>query len=226
MSNQPEKSVARAIKRSLVRILGLLFFLLCVDGCVYRDPYIQLPHGYGIGSISNSTPCSLEYGRQDDRTYSTWIAADVSGCKTDGVATPSYSLMNMTTDEYLAFDDESVWRAAIRNHNVKPSQSWIPDVANIRRFNTREAFVFGDCEPGYFVLNIEENDVTIIPDEATWRSEVARLTGEPRGWMWSANSFLLKYRDPEYLAFMGILTLTCLIMIFRRRNIPIGQREA
>lgn len=222
---KPAANRTAAIKRSIGRILGILLFLLFVDGFVYRDPYIKLPHGYGIGSISGSTPCSLEYGHGDERPYSNWTALGDPYGDNDGSPKTIHFLFNRDTNERLEFDNELAFRDAIRELNVRPEQSWFPSVEIIRKFNFRDLIGFGDCENGHFILDIADNDVWIIPDEAAWRSEVERLTGEPPGWLWSANSFLLKHRDPEYLAFMGILTLVCLFMIYRRRNIPIGKRN-
>lgn len=225
MTTQPV-NLGAAIGRSIVRLIGVLIFLLCVDGCLYRDPYIELPHGYGIGSISNSTPCSLEYGQDDDRSYSPWFAIKSPAVETDELAMPRHVLMNSETDEYLEFESESRWREAIRERNVEPSQSWFPNVENIRQFNIRKHIVYGNCESGFFVLNIEDNDVRVLPDRTAWSIEVARLTGEPPGWMWNANSFFLKYRDPGYLVVVGGLTLLCLTVIYRRRNTPIGRRKS
>ncbi|MCB9851554.1 MAG: hypothetical protein H6819_00550 [Phycisphaerales bacterium] len=218
----PTAKHTAAIKRSIGRILGLLFFLLLVDGFVYRDPYIKLSHGYGIGSISNSTPCSLEYGGGDGdaRSGERWWA---------GVGSLGdrriYWLSKRDSDEFLQFDNEQDWLAAIKKHHVKPSDDWLPRIENVTQFNSRESIIFGDCEGGYFIADTASNDVGVVANETAWRSEVERLTGAPPGWMWSANSFLLKYRNPEYLAFMGILTLVCLVVVYRRRNIPIGQRS-
>ncbi len=214
-----------SIARTILRLLCLIFFLLIVDGCLYRDPYIKLPNGYGIGSISPSTPCSLEYGRseQSDRN---WHAGRATASDANGESVRYYWLSNIRSDEFLRFDSKEDWRAAINEYRVAPSDTWMPRVEMIQHFNWRHFVIFGDCDGGHFIADTEHDDLRIIADTSEWRAEVDRLTGATPGFMWSASSFWLRHRDPAYLAVMATLTAVCLIVIYRRRQIRMGQRTA
>ena len=101
-----------------VLILGLLF----LDGCLNRDPYVEVTGGYAIVAISPGSPCILWYsGSRDSRSYSDWIAhALVMESESDIL----YSLSRTgPPDEVLDFKSVQEWRIARREKNAQPARS-------------------------------------------------------------------------------------------------------
>ena len=67
-------------------------------------------------------------------------------------------------------------------------------VGPVKSFDVRDPFVFGQCENGYLVLNVNSHECRILGQDA-WTREVIARTGSPPRRMKSPRSRLLQTRD-------------------------------
>jgi hypothetical protein len=188
----------------LVRLLVVAFCASILDGLLNRDPHIRLSHGYEIWATSWSSPCFLVYQPWEDRRpYSAWkahrrVVQDGSGERSE------YSLIldDGTTFESLDFPSESEWKAAIRQKRAKQATSHVKEATGITEFGNYGPFVFGDCEKGFFLLDIDKNEYSISPRQE-WVQQVTAKTGSPPGRMKNPKAWLLQDRNRLYYEVMG-----------------------
>ena len=61
----------------VARIIAVLLVGGVIEGCLLRDPWVEVGNGYNIGAISWGSPCHLTYFKsQDNRPASPWSVVD------------------------------------------------------------------------------------------------------------------------------------------------------
>ena len=86
--------------------------------------------------------------------------------------------------------------------NAVPDMSCVQEVDGITEFGRRGAFVFGNCDKGYFLLDTDRNELTISRRE-DWVTQLTARTGSPPGDMKNPKSWLVQTRPPFYHWIMG-----------------------
>lgn len=142
-------------RKMAFRFALLLLGVMILDGCLYRDPYVNLTGGCEIGAISPGSPCHLHYsGYHDPRTYSEWIAQEGIAESTSDV---DYHLFKKDPPrERLKFDSVNAWRVARRERNARPSFNGAL-AAGVRGFKNDDEFIIGEYYAGFFVLDVRDN---------------------------------------------------------------------
>ncbi len=140
--------------RRLRNVCVAVVFVLIVDGCIYRDPHVALPHGYNIGAISSGSPCELYYVADDDpQQFSTWSGMQAL---VDGESMAYY--VRNDTGELLEFESQSKWKAAMLDRNADPT-AIAATLDNVTRFKTDDRHLIGVCADGYFLLTYATHDL-------------------------------------------------------------------
>jgi len=197
----------------LKNIAIISFFLLCVDGCMYRDPYVRLPRGYGIGASSSSLPCSLGYNQSDDdRTYSDLTALTSVDPETGEV---EYSLVGPT--EILDFADEAEWYEAIRKYNAPPCVSSLC-IEGVTSFAADGQHIIGEYGGGFYIVDMAADRLSTYTEISTWRSAVSGSTALSSTRLVDPKSFFAQTRHPIALVVYALLFLVALGMGIRAQQ--------
>lgn len=190
----------------LKNIMIVAFVVLTIDGCIHRDPLVQLSNGYDIGAISWSSPCSLNYvPSNDQRTYSHFRAVAEIETNTNEAC---YGLTSPGED--LTFDDELMWQDAIRQHNASPDASWL-QVENVQSFAADEHHIIGEYGSGHFLVDIAVNRLQKFADVEEWRTAVTELTTLSPSDLKDPKSLLAQSRHPAVLTCYALILVMALI---------------
>ena len=190
--------------------LGALL-VLTVDGCLYRDPGVDLAGGYSIAAISAGSPCDLYYrGTGDKRVYSDWVVLGMGAVSDGKISRVEYSLENPKSHEHRDYPTREEWLQACQDLNVSPSELRLK-VSGVTGFAADAHHIIGQYEGGYFLLDIDKNRLETWQGDATWSAAVTGKTRlnpagltDPKGW-W------VRTRDPGlmegYAAFVAVFLM-------------------
>ena len=154
----------------LLRSFVIVFFAMMPANCLYRDPYVVLENGYGIGAICAECDCSLTYAeRLDERSDSDWLAYREKTQNRDGEQSEAWGLINESTGESLEYSSEKEWLEARNERKSRPFLDNFPRVEGITGFGTSGSFAFGNYDYGYFVLDMENDTVNVFKTEELWK---------------------------------------------------------
>ena len=197
----------------LKHIAIISFFILGVDGCMYRDPHVRLPRGYSVGAISPASPCRLGYSQHhDDRTYSDFTALSSVEPET-GEAT--YHLAGPT--EILDFANEAEWYEAIRKYNAPPPHPSL-FLEGVTSFAADAQHIIGEYGGGFYVVDMATDRLSTYPEISAWRSAVSSSTALSSTRLVDPRSFFAQTRDPIALVVYALLFLVALGMGIRSRR--------
>lgn len=195
--------------------LIVAFVALLLDGCLHRDPYVQLPHGYHIVAISPGSPCCLGYdSTHDDRQYTDWWAGRVLVQEDDRQRYEIFWLRNRVTDETLEFESEHEWEAACRARNAVPATLQGREHCGITGFARNGPIIVAAYDNGYFILDTAENAITTFSSEQAW-TDAAAAAGLATNSLTNPKSRFVQTREPLALAIIGGLILLTLPWVFR-----------
>lgn len=176
------------------KLIAVLFVGGIIEGCVLRDPWVELNNGYNIGAISWSSQCHLTYfNSQDRRPPSPWSALDLGDM---------FILRNSDTDESREYKTKAELQQAARNVHARPTpgRTLLDDV---KSFAANNRFAIGECAEGCFLLDMAEDTLETWPTHDEWSVVARARTGlnperlrDPKDW-W------VQYRPPGYWAIMG-----------------------
>ncbi len=184
-------------------------FVLMLDGCLYRDPYVDLGSGYDVGAISPGSPCILQYSSYlDTRTYSGWIAMCYTQEET-GATSPRYAIVNELGDgTVLEFDSIEEWNQARREKRAEP---YFPSVlvSDITGIKVDGDYVIGEHQDGHFLLDIRSNSIETWSSEKDW-AEAVRIRTEmtPDGLINPKSRFIQSRDVIAYIIYIGIFAIT------------------
>lgn len=189
----------------------MLFCAFLIDGCLHRDPHVRLADGYAIIAISPNQPCQLVYKPEHDRRkYSDWTAR--RSTTPSNAADPGgtdFALFNSTTGELIEFSSEQEWQEATRERNAAPRWLAFEEINAIAQYGSRGRLIFGDCDRGYFLLDISGNELQVFGARQEWEAAIAAKTGKPPSRMRSPKSWLVQSRDRfTYLTIGGFIAIT------------------
>jgi len=191
----------------LKNIAIVSLFILMIDGCVYRDPYVRLSHGYEILAISPSSPCSLQYGSSnDDRRSSDFAAVSSINPETKEA---TFRLLNQT--DVLTFTDEAQWREAIREHKASPD-TFALQLENVTSFAADDDHIIGEFGDGHYLVDIAANHLNTYTSVSKWRAAVSESTELSSVKLIDPKSFFAKTRHPVALVVYVSLILVAIIM--------------
>lgn len=187
--------------RLITNIIVAIFAILCVDGCAYRDPGVELPHGYQVAAISAKSPCRLSYSSsRDERSYSNWSASKTY----DDGKLDSYDLFNPDSSELLQFDSETKWREAIAEKNANP-KGMVADLMNVTGYSTNNTHLIGYSD-GYFLLTYANHKLQTWDDAEPWMNAVEKETTlNPRSLYDPKSPFVQSRHWGFYLFYVGLL---------------------
>jgi len=203
--------MTRPSARGLRNIALVAGFLFVVDGCLYRDPWVTLPHGYSIVAISPRSPCELQYtGWHDDRKYSDWSAMQGSR---DGGVSREYSLMN-SGGEFIDYETEAEWRAAIIEKNADP-RFIAARLSGVLRHKADKNFAIGTFDGGYWLLDLANHQLSTWKSKEEWMQAVTTQTSLKATWLHNPKGRLNQSRELGVLVFYGVVLAVALVINFR-----------
>jgi hypothetical protein len=174
--------------------MAVLFVGSIVEGCILRDPWVELGNGYNIGAISWGSPCHLTYYEsQDHRPRSPWTVVDV----TDG-----FVLYNPEPQEWREYKTREELQEAAREMRARPSAGRML-LDGVTGFNANERFAIGRSADSYFVLNLTDDSLETWPTYDAWSGVVRTRTGLDPEQLRDPKSWWLQYRRSGYWAVMG-----------------------
>ena len=180
--------------------------ILVVDGFVYRDPYVSLPHGFSIVAISHSSPCSLQYTSwHDDRTYS-----DFRASRRMDSSTNKWTFSLVSDSEVIDFTTEAEWLLAIQKYNASPDDSSL-QLENVQSFAADENHIIGTHGRGQFILDMQANVLMTYTDKVNWSSAVVRDTHLSAEALRNPRSLLVQSRDSFMIIGYVVLLLGAVV---------------
>jgi hypothetical protein len=210
--------------RLIINVFVVLLGASVLNGCLLRDPHIQLANGYSIGATSWSEPCSLKRYMTRAAPPSPWRALEQGG---------ALLLLNTVTGEERTFDDPDAWRAASRAAGAWMTAEPRPD--HIVAFASDERYAIGRTEPGFrlvdgrdeisyagggpfFLVDLHEHTAEFWTSEDEWAAAVRSRTALNPQRLGSPTAWHRQYRRPEYWAIMGVyagVALVCSVVAWR-----------
>jgi hypothetical protein len=194
----------------------LLFGLLVVDACYYRDPFVDLSHGYSVSASSPGSPAVLVYyPSEDPRPYSQ-LQAFRSLERTrgpDGKRTVLERYCIINTDNYEGEDFETYdeWQQAIRDRNARPPAGLLlENISNLRR---EKDLCYGAMSEGWFLLRIPDNQLITFDDREEWMRNVHRVTGGAPKPLLPPTHLSLQSRPISYL--VGIAAVLAFFLLLQ-----------
>ena len=179
LSLTSHEPITHMVKRTAVNLAATAFFLLLVDGCVYRDPHVEISDDYAISSISHSLPCGLYY---KPKSNAEWFATDMS----DGNTT-EYVLMNLNDDSVLTVHSFDEIFTAVGHDTVDVSRI-APKIEDVTLYTANDRFVAGKGGPDFFLLGLDTHLVTTWKNESLWKQALTttglstRHLSNPKAW--------------------------------------------
>ena len=166
-----------------------------LEGCLLRDPWVELGNGYNIGAISRSSPCGLHYFEaMDSRPPSPWRAVRSEG---------SFEIHNQDTGKLLEYESEEEWRQACGELGARQSGDTL--LNHVTGFNRDERYVIGHSNSGgFFLLDKDRDSLETWPEEAPWAKEIRSRTALDPDELLDATSWQLQYRSAGYWTIMGV----------------------
>lgn len=174
-------------KLAVVSIVGLV-----IEGCVLRDPWVELGNGYHFGAISWTSPCFLAYFHtRDPRPPSPWRYAP-----------GELSLFNTETGAQKDYKSAEELKRAAREMHARPSAG--KSMAhNVTAYAATEQFAIGQSADGYFLLNLNEDTIEKWPTHEEWARAVrARTPLDPQR-LRDPKSWSVQHRHAGYWTLMG-----------------------
>ncbi len=209
----------------LLRMAVIVFFAMMPANCFYRDPYVNLENGYGIVAICAQCDCGLTYDEEyDKRSYSDWRAYREKTQNRDGKQSETFFLINETTGETLKYPSEKEWLEARTDKKAKRPLNALPRVEGITGFAESGTFTFGNYDYGYFVLDMENDDINVFKTEESWEEYIESLACDWDFKLQDPKGFWVQYRHPAVYCIFGgifILSLPWIVQPLRRRKMPI-----
>jgi hypothetical protein len=184
-----QRVVKAVAKLAIAFIVGSI-----LEGCILRDPWVELGNGYNIGAISWSSPCHLTYMEPlDQRPPATWIA-----WRTDS----SFTISNRDTDEIHSYENEEAWRRGIRKLGARRPGATLLD--QVTGFNNGDRYAIGHSNGGgFFLLDKEADELDTWPTEDGWIAAVqTRTTLDPNIFL-DPKAWRHQYRHTAYWVIMG-----------------------
>lgn len=180
----------------LAKFTVACFVAFVVDGCLIRDPLVNLGNGYIICAPSGSSPCSLVYFESfDSRTRSPWLVLEVEH---------GYTLHHRDTREFRDFASKAECREAALQVGARPPID-LKEIHHITGFDSDGQLAIGDSLNGYFILDTGADELETFRTSAEWADAVRTRTNlnpnrmrDPRGW-------LVQYRAPGHLAVIATI---------------------
>ncbi len=184
--------MARAIKVVVKLAIGA-FIGMIIEGCILRDPWVELGNGYNVGAVSQGSRCDLAYWESTDpRPPSAWIAWR---------GEDSLVIYNRNTKETRDYETEGAWWQARRELGAR--QQGATMAGHVTAFNVDERYAIGDCYEGFFLLDKQDDFLQTWPTRTVWATEVrSRTTLDPNR-LHDPKAWHVQYRPAGYWVIMG-----------------------
>lgn len=181
--------------KAIGKLVAVLFVGSIIEGCVLRDPWVELNNGYNIGAISWGSPCHLTYYKsQDRRPPSPWVLF---------ITGDNFALHNTETDEWREYESESALREAARDLAVRPAPGQIL-LDGVTGFDASDHFAIGHSADGYFLLDMTTDALEKWPTQEEWTAAVRSRTNLDPQHLRDPKSWWLQYRHAGYWTIMGV----------------------
>ena len=82
----------------------------------------------------------------------------------------------------------------------------VDEVSGITGFDRRGELVIGNCDAGFFILDMAENSVGTFVSEDEWARSVEARTGRPPSGLTDPKSAFVQRRQPPIPGILGVLT--------------------
>lgn len=208
--------------RLLTRLAVVTFVGAILEGCVLKDPWVELRNGYSIAATHWEGPCYLWYvGSHDRRPWSDW-----SSFEGDDI----YFLRDSQTGELREYASEAELRQAARELHARPANRTLLD--QVSEFDQDGRFAIGLSGGGFFLLDMAQDMLETWPTIDGWEAAVRSQTKLDPQRLRDPKSWSLQYRHAAYWAIMGgyaVLGCAWIVRSFVRRpgsKLPGRQGDA
>lgn len=195
--------------RFLIHAVVLAFIGLLFDGCLIRDPWVNLGNGYEIVAISGRSPCGLCYFESlDPRPGPLWhVMRDERGI----------TLYRGAADQSYDFGDEAALAAAVREKGIRlaPDRDALQRITDITGYAADDRYAIGHSAGGYFLLDMQEDRVETWPRPAEWEMAVQARTRLDPAHLRDPKSWWVQHRPEGYWVIMGSYAVIALLWLGR-----------
>lgn len=201
------------------KLIAVLLVGSIIEGCILRDPWVELGNGYNIGAISWGSPCHLTYfASHDPRPASLWSCVDFSD---------TFALRNSETNEWRRYKTKEELQQAAHELRARPASAKVM-LDHVTGFNANKRFAIGQNSDGYFLLDMAADALEKWPMREEWSSVVRARTGLDPEHLRDPKAWRFQYRHAGYWSimctFFGLGAVWIVAPLVRRRTAATASR--